>query len=605
MGSVVVLSPEKYYLKVPTAPAENLRWRRKLLRLCIEKPEYRRAVWEMCRQDFFFFLYVFGWQVNPKVVGSEVGPFISWGFQVDLIRRTLDRIFGEWPDDLLWEKSREMGATWLALFLCVWLCLFHRNKRVLCISHSEGAVRKAGDDATLFAKVEFILDHLPEWLKVGVKRRKMGFHFDGRSSMTGVAPTQRSGVGDRVSLVLLDEFSKQREAVAIWGQTADTGPRLVIGTHYGVGTYYHELTKRPDLPKVVLHWSQHPEKRKGLYQVDRNRAVKVLVPDGMPADYPFIRDGSPAGGPFPGLRSPWYDRECLRRHSSRDVAMHLDIDPQGSSSQVFDALEVNALIDARAVPPYWQGIWDDDRLVERSGGPVKLWCLLDPYGKPPSGRYFGGADVSTGQGATPSCLSFMNEIGEKVLEFADARIGVDDFAVLSDHLGRLFGGADGFSAKLGWETNGPGGRYGTKLRELGYTHVYYHTNTMRLSRPISDKPGWPPGAETKRLLLENYRAALFGGRVVNRSQLALQELLSFEYTSRGTVEHSGQVLANDPAASGENHGDRVIADAIMWLVGSNGISTPDSPETSAVTHPGSLAGRRKMYEDSRREEAWV
>lgn len=591
-----MLSPESYWKSVPTEVVGNLRWRLRLLELCEARPEYRYAVVEMCRQDLFFFVNVFVWQVNPKSVGHEDGPFILWDFQRDLLRSSLDRLLGKWPDDYLWEKSREMGATWLALILAVWLCLFHKSKRVLCISHSEGAVRKAADEGTLFAKVDFILDHLPEWLKPGVIRRKLGYGFPGRSSLSGVSPTQRSGVGDRVSLVILDEFSKQREAAAIWGQTADTGPRLVIGTHYGVGTYYYELSRRPDLPKAVLHWSQHPDKRKGLYRVGENRKVEVLVPDGLPAGYDFMRDGSPAGGPYPGLRSQWYDRECVRRHSVRDVAMHLDIDPQGSSSQVFDALEVGGLIRDFAVEPYWEGVVESDgvgeRLVEKRGGAVKLWCPVDASGRPPESVYSGGADVSTGTGSTPSCLSVMNDRGEKVLEYADARIGVDDFAVLSAAVGRLFRAADGRPTKLGWETNGPGSRYGIKLAQVGYTNVYYHTNEMRLSRPVADRPGWPPGAETKRVLLENYRGALFERRLVNRSKLAMQELLSFEYTPRGQVEHAGQVLANDPAGSGENHGDRAVADAIMWLVGSKSVTAWVEPKRSGPVQ--SLAWRRML-----------
>jgi hypothetical protein len=276
--------------------------------------------------------------------------------------------------------------------------------------------------------------------------------------------------------------------------------------------------------------------------------------------------------------------------------MHLDIDPQGSTSQVFDPLEVNGLIRDYCCDPYWEGNLESeagvDRLVERAGGLIRLWCPIDVSGRPPLAVYSAGADVSTGQGATPSCLGVMNDRGEKVLEFADARMGVDDFASFSARIGHLFRSADGRPMKLGWETNGPGGRYGIKLAEVGYTHVYYHTNEMRLSRPVADKPGWPPGVETKRILLENYRAALFGRRMVNRSKLAMQELLSFEYTPRGQVEHAGQVLANDPAGSGENHGDRAIADAIMWLVGSKGVSNWSEPKREGPVQ--SLAWRRML-----------
>ena len=196
-----MLSPGKWHLQVPKERTENLKYRRWLLTLCKQK-RYRPAVLEMCRSDILFWINSFVMQVNPKKVGGEVGPFVTWEFQESAILETMERLFAD-QDDMLWEKSREMGATWMAMILSVWLCLFHRNKRVLCVSHSEQAVDRAGDDGTLFAKVRFILKFLPSWMSQGVVKRKMGFQFPGQSSISGAASTGRSGVGDRVSMVLL------------------------------------------------------------------------------------------------------------------------------------------------------------------------------------------------------------------------------------------------------------------------------------------------------------------------------------------------------------------------------------------------------------------
>ena len=43
-------------------------------------------------------------------------------------------------EDVLWKKSRELGATWMALIIDDWLSLFHENKKVFAISHTEAAV---------------------------------------------------------------------------------------------------------------------------------------------------------------------------------------------------------------------------------------------------------------------------------------------------------------------------------------------------------------------------------------------------------------------------------------------------------------------------------
>jgi hypothetical protein len=108
-----------------------------------------------------------------------------------------------------------------------------------------------------------------------------------RSAITGAATTERAGVGGRATWVLGDEFAKQKDASAILGQTADTGPRLLVSTHYGTGTAWHGLTQRQD----ILHWSQHPEMNQGLYRFDAaTNTVEILDKEyQFPEDYPASR----------------------------------------------------------------------------------------------------------------------------------------------------------------------------------------------------------------------------------------------------------------------------------------------------------------------------
>lgn len=537
----------------------------------------RATIRQACQDDLFFFADTFVWQLNPKHINREVGPWLTWDFQRGALRRTMDRLFAEYPDDMLWEKSRDMGATWMALILSFWLCNFHEHKRVLCVSHSEKAVDKSGDEGTLFAKLGFILDYLPEWLVPGVERMKLNFVFPGRSTISGDSSTGRSGVGDRVSMVLLDEFSKQRDGYEIWGQTADTGPRLVIGTHYGIGTCYFDLTQRPDMRKEVLHWSEHPEKRKGLYRYndDTNQVEHLDTQYEHPPDFKFVMDAAPRGGPYPGIRSPWYDRECVRRRSERDVAMHLDINPSGSMSQVFDPVMVRRHIKVHSRDPYWRGDVRIDKdlgklleFVPARHGMLKLWCLLNDSGLPPAGHYAMGADLATGGGATPSCLTITNcKTGEKVAEYTDARTAPKEMAPIATALCWAFQSIEGSPAKMAWEIPGPGVSFGARVIELGFRHFYCRTfeapHTM--TRETSDRPGWVNNSpEVLRELLTDYMAALTEGLMVNRSEDAMLECLAFRWNASGDMEHAEIAKKNDPAGARRNHADHVIADALSW-----------------------------------------
>src|SRR6266542_3049783 len=303
-----------------------------------------------------------------------------------------------------------------------WVCRFHKHKNFIDMSHSEKAVESSADPNSLFPKLTFINEHLPKWFPQA-KKRKLAIAYPlSRSSINGTSTTDRSSVGGRSTGLFLDEFSKQQDDYAILGNTADVGCRVFNGTHYGTGTAFYDLCNRPELIQQTWHWSEHPDKNNGLYRyVPSTGAVEILDKTyQFPPDYHFVMTGEPTGGPFPCIRSPWYDKECVRRGSKRDVAMHLDIDPKGSVSQVFDSIMIQRLL-AGCREHIWEGdlAYDRDlgipeRLTSRAGGLLRLWINPDSNGMPPEGVYVIGQDVSTGMGATPSCASIFNIVtGER------------------------------------------------------------------------------------------------------------------------------------------------------------------------------------------------
>jgi len=65
--------------------------------------------------------------------------------------------------------------------------------------------------------------------------------------------------------------------------------------------------------------------------------------------------------------------------------------------------------------------------------------------------------------------------------------------------------------------------------------------------------------------LGEYGYALALGFFVNPCKEALEECLCYMNLPGDKVEHVGASGADDPAGAGENHGDRVIADALcQW-----------------------------------------
>lgn len=577
-------SPGNYHLRVPRKRTQNVRFRLFVLRKCRSDTRYRAAVREMCKRDILFWINTFVWQFNPNQLGDSstlVGPFITWGVQEQTIRTILTAI--EDRSDVIVEKSREMGASWMCLLIMLWFFIFHPMSKFLCVSRNADAVDDRDDSDSLFWKLDYVLERLPEWMieKGEFTRKVMSFRNKSNGSMiTGQATTGRAGVGGRCLAMFVDEFSQIDEAWEVYDRTSDTtGCRIFNGTHKGTKTCFFHLTTKADnataLKKVVLHWTQHPDKAKGLYRFDpKTQRVEYLDKDHKHSPrFSPVLDGSPTGGPCPGVRSPWYDVQCGRKGTSRAIAADLDIDPSGSVEQVFDALMIKDLTAKYCRPPYATCDLEYDKLTaepvklhEAKGGLCHLWLRLDADGKPPKGRYVFGADVAIGNGtATPSCLSAANaETGEKVLEYSNPSIEPKEFAYFMVAMARLFCDDEGHGGKLAWEIPGPGNTVTKHVIALGYRNVFYRQTEHRLKKEVSDVPGWSNSQDSFKSLIENYKDALRGHTFLNRSEFALSECLAFIFTADGYVTHTGWKDPRDGASAKINHGDRAVADALCW-----------------------------------------
>lgn len=622
---------------VPSDPRKVPAWRLKLLKAAQNDRVMQKGLMEACRQDLCFFIDAFCFQSNPSFMPPRVGPFILYPFQKKALKEVLRAVDDR--EDLRWPKSREMGVSWLVLMLLLWYALFVPRFKGLVISRDIDAVDRTDDPDCLFWKLDFLIEHLPDWMTGGKKRiegkpvrgkkgcivrTKMGLFF-GRTeaSINGEANTAKAGVGGRATVALFDEFGQFDEGQEIYSRTADTcQSRIFVYTHKDAQSFAYVLQydqKYKDMREVITHWSQHPEKNRGLYKYD-DQANRVKVLDTAfeyPPDFNFVMEARPTGGPFPGLRSPWYDKEC-RRRPARAVAMDLDIDPHGATEQFFDTLVIRALKDQTTCPPFWTGrlLYNDQtgepgKLLRDAKGLLKLWLNPMADGIPP-GRYVGGVDVSAGQGATPTCLSMANvQTGEKVLEYIDANLGPEKAAVLFVALCRLFKDESGNPARLVWECPGHGITFGRKVREINFHNVYTMKNDDVYEWKVKSKnlqPGWYNATKTFMPMLSGYRDALQQKRFINRSWDALDETTHFVYTATSHgVEYHGRKLDEEQASGAKvHHGDIVVADALCYmLVKEAGVERAAAEKEKQLTI-FSVEGRRQWNrEKERKERMWA
>lgn len=252
--------------------------------------------------------------------------------------------------DLGIEKSRDMGASWMVLYVFLWFWIFRENSDFKMGSWREDYVDEIGNMDTLFGKLRFAMQFIPGWmLPPGYIEKKHStfcklVNPKNGNTISGEAPTVHFGSGGRRKAVFLDEYSKwdPKAASSAWTATADvTKCRVVVGTPYGSGNKYAELmlgtASKEKIKKLTLHWTLHPEKAQGVYYLDadgspipiksRRAAFDIWFENRQEKDAIVVR-------------SPWYDAECERR-SDADVAQELDIDYLKSGAPFFKINMVN------------------------------------------------------------------------------------------------------------------------------------------------------------------------------------------------------------------------------------------------------------------------
>ena len=560
----------------------------------MEDVGFADAMREACRLDPLLFINVFGWTYDPRAEPFPKLPFVLYEFQETAI---LDIIRAVNRHDILAEKSRDMGASWIIVSAITWLWLFRPMQSFLFVSRSEALVDDSGNPKSLFWKFDFLLNNLPPWLRpqgynsnehrkqLHAENPENGSVIDGESTNKDVAR------GDRRTAIVLDEFA----AVEVNGHrtlasTRDaTKCRIFNSTPKGTNNAFYDI-RQTGIERLRLHWSVHPEKSRGLYTTDENGNLKVLDPEGYPENYHPILDGK--------VRSPWYDEECKRCANPQEIAQELDIDYLGSGSQYFTPEKIQEAIRKHARPPITVGELDYDTQTaeptefrENPEGRLELWFYLDKDGKPPLDRKIVlGVDISAGTGASNSVIVGYDAVTrEKVLQYRNPFIRPEALAYQAVAIALWLG-----KAFLIWERNGPGRQFGSRVMDLHYGNVYCKRRIEAYSKEVSDVPGWDSTPDSKKVLLGSYREAVERDQVSNRSKEALEECLEYIFTPSGAVEHSRSLSKLDPSGAKANHGDTVIADALC-VMGMD--ERKNSPEAKRREIPvGSLMWRRKERE---------
>lgn len=616
--------------RVPKDPVENVRWRVAMRRAALGDTELQHALYDACMNDVLFWFNFACWCFEPRA-RVKVKPFVTWTHQ-DPVILAMDQAISdseatESPVDVVLDKSRGQGATWMYLMIFLRRWLRDPFFSAGLVTRNENLVDSAIDPDTLMWKVAWELEMLPPWmLPEGFdpkRHRSLSDHSvmnpENGATIVGYAATGDVASGGRKTVFAKDELAKFKphEAAAAMDSTQHvTNCRFLVSTHKGdSGVYYDAVNEESNAVKLVLDWYDNPTQNCLAYRMREGIAVAMRLEEQQRVNE-YVKTHSNdlkkverRGHRMEGkLRSPWYDAQCLRPLATpRSIAQELDRDPRGSVGKVFDTEILDRMTERSCRPAMWQGklVVDPESLevkglIRQEGGPLKLWFTPGLDQMPPVSSFVVGCDISaggTGESSSNSVACGIDRMtGEQVAEYTIMGMPPIQFGRMSVALARWMRGA-----YLGWETSGIAKPFSKEVMEvLCYGNVYYRDVEEIGSKVKSKKPGWYNGSdEDKGELFETMGLAMESGEFIPRSGEMVKECGEYEW-EKGKIVHRP---SKSQGMAGKAHGDRCIAGGVAWLLCKDRpTSGLDESETASHNPPYGCWAWREAQEEAQRRE---
>lgn len=146
-------------------------------------------------------------------------------------------------------KFRQAGITELISMYCLWLAMYHPNKKINIISIKDTTAKK------VLKKIKFMYKNLPWYLQTPIINGRAGefgsasmIEFDNGSFIESIPTSSEAGRSESLSLLVIDEAAIVRWAAQIWAAAFPT-LSCSIGSTPVFLRHYEEIKK--EYPKPI------------------------------------------------------------------------------------------------------------------------------------------------------------------------------------------------------------------------------------------------------------------------------------------------------------------------------------------------------------------
>jgi phage terminase large subunit len=276
------------------------------------------------------FINDWGYTVDPRLIGEGKNPIMA--FELFPRQRELIKfIVGCWKDGKpgVLVKSRDVGASWVAMALLCTLCIYRNGFSAGVGSAIEINIDRSGDPDTLFYKVRSFLEHLPPEFNAGYDQdrtsadKRVSFPLTG-SSITGRAGDQ-AGRGGRTAIYVVDESAHfEHPKIVDKNLSANTKCRIDMSSVNGMANSFYTRAHNPAIRRFDFTWRDDPRKNQAWYDQQCAELDEVVVKQEIDCDFRASLEGV-------CIPSDWVA-------AAIDIDVHLGIDC--SSGSLRGALDI-------------------------------------------------------------------------------------------------------------------------------------------------------------------------------------------------------------------------------------------------------------------------